>query len=161
MGKEGNAIFIDLDRGIIGSFEGFDHHAGDPGLVYPKYVPFNKLKTVRYKQPVRELDALQKQNKYADLPGAAQELMIINEGKPDGLMHHIAQKYRKRIHELERQVDDLKLELATTRQRAESAQSGAKKLISEAQEVNRSGSRSRDPFNRIGGFMPPGDDYGY
>lgn len=168
MSKDKKPIFLDLDTGRIGVFDGVDKHIGDPGLVFPKYFPMNTVvgDSKKYDQPVRELNLFTLRPKNRDLAGTPDVIVVVFQDTPDSLFKVVRDTNTKRIEELERQIDDLRLELAAAQQRAESAQAGTKKLVSEAQEITKS-NRPRnvfDPFGTGTGGTPPfgggeGGDY--
>lgn len=162
MASDDKPIFVDLDKGIIGRFDGVDKHIGDPGLVFPKYFPFGFSSffggAKKYDQAVREVNMHTLYPKNRDIPGTPDRIVIIFEDREDSLMNVVRDANKKRIEELERAIDDLRLELAGAQQRAESAQAGTKKLVSEAQEITKA-QRQRSPFDGFGfgpgGQMPP------
>lgn len=154
-------IFIDLDTGRLGVFEGVDKHIGDTGLVFPKYFPMNTAfgEAKKYDQPIRELNMFTLRPKNRDLPGTPESIVVIFQDTPDSLFKVVRDTNTKRIEELERQIDDLRLELAAAQQRAESAQAGTKKLVSEAQEITKS-NRPRNAFDPFGGGMGGNPPFG-
>jgi len=162
MASDDKLILIDLDRGVIGVMSQLVKHTGDPGLVFIKYYPFNSITEKTYKVPVKEANMFTIYPKNQEIPGVPRGILYVWENTPDSNFKVIADAQKKRIEELERKVDDLRLELATAQTRAENAYAGAKKVVSESQELTktpRSSNPFSDPFG--GGIRPPpygGDD---
>jgi hypothetical protein len=155
MASDEKLILVDLDRGIIGVVSEFVKHTGDPDLMFIKYYPFNSIVEKLYKMPVREANTFTIYPKNRDLPGVPRGIFYVWENTPDSNFKVVADAQKKRIDELERQLDDLRLELASAQTRAESAYAGTKKLVSESQELTKS--RNSNPFRdplAFGG-MPP------
>ena len=145
MASRDMSVFIDLDRMLIGVFDSTQEYQGDPGLVNVSfYEPNSWFSKPVLSEPVSRdfLHVIKHPN--PDAVGGFGEWVVLGEGKGDSsLINLLNLKLVREKKELLKQLDDLKLELATTKHQLETAQSGAKKMLSESSELNQ---RRRSPF---------------
>lgn len=115
------------------------------------YFPYNNIKRqlmgkpATYKEPVKVVNMFDVRPKQIDSEGVPPQIVFIHEGKENGVASFLNQTTLKRNRELEQQIEDLKLEVSTWKQRAENAQSGIKKVMSEEQELSQSRRRRTPP----------------
>lgn len=157
MASDDKPVWFDLNSGIIGRFVAFHPHIGDPGLVYVEYTPHNSVfGTEKYTTPLPKdmIDTLYPSE--GKLKGVPKSIMVCKPLNKDAIIAVLDVKAQKTIDELNNKLYDAELENRTLRQQLETAQSGVKKYVSDAQEINRA---SRGPRTGFGGFGVPGQPY--
>ena len=159
MAQDDKPVWFDFNNGVLGRFQAFHQHVGDPGMVIVEYAPFNSLLGKdRYSRPIPKnmIETLYPTEKKQK--GVPDSIMVCKPFTKDALIMVINEKMQKTIDELNNKVYDLELEIRTLRQQLETAQSGVKKYVSEAQDINR-GSRPRTGFGAFG--IPGAGDEDY
>jgi hypothetical protein len=124
-----NPVWVDLDRGICGTFSRFEEQGTEKDYVYPYFYPFNSWKEVRYTFPVSRL-AVHVVYPDKQAKGVETQIIFCFQGGDESLVtKFIDQKNVRLIKELQERIKDLEVEKSTHMQRAEDAFAGAEKTV--------------------------------
>lgn len=152
-GKQ-NPVFIDLDRGIVGTFDETEAQGVEEGYVYPIIVPFNSFRHIKYSDSIPKTDIHHvfpsgKANKDKGAIAESQ-LVVVFGSKEGGIMDMISKKQSVTISQLKDRIKDQEIEIANLKQRAEEAYSGAEKVVTRSKQLSKSmEKREIDPNNPL------------
>ena len=146
---ERNPAFLDLDRGVVGTFRGTVAQGTEPDHVFIEFSPCNSFKKIRYANSVPKI-AIHTifPSSNADTEHIEKEMVILWEGRANNILHFIDTKNQKMIVELQNKIKDLEVEKAAAMQRAEEAYSGPERIVQRAKNLTKDNKPSLDPFAR-------------
>ncbi len=153
---EKNPVFVDLDRGICGTFKGTVNQGVEAGYVFIEYVKFNSIRAIRYASPTKSIHIHHvyphgKGYSSDNEENAEKEIVIVYRGEEGGAVNFIDNKNLKTIEELKSRIHDLEVENAGAKQRAEEAYSGAERVVTRAKQMSKTvaDKDKMDPFNPL------------
>lgn len=135
---EKKPMFIDLDKGIFGSFDGFKEDTTEKGYVYPRYVPLSNLipRKITYTEGVPK-ECVHTVMCSDSFPGVEQQVVIVFQGKEGNLISFFDAKNTKLVQQLKEEIADLKMGVASAQQAREEAMTSASKYVSKVRELSK------------------------
>ena len=127
-------LMIDMNEGIVGTFIGVDEDSSEADFLFPMFVPFNKITTKKYRSAIPK-SAFHPVIVPSTEPFAEKEIMFIYDQNKPSLLDVMESEVKKENERLKREINNLRVDLASSRQEATDASSGAAKAVSRAKDV--------------------------
>jgi len=152
MAKNVKELVVFLDVGLVCVLSRFIERATEKNYRYMEYYPLNSIPPKKVIYPVAiHKDHIHHLMPTKDAKGVESRITYIYNGESGSLVKDIiGGESVEKIKELRDKITQLQVQVATSKQEAQTARSGVKKTIAEMKTISNQGNRPPNSFGRDG-----------